>query len=53
VKAIAEGVETAEQHAVLNEQGCDEIQGFLLGRPQAVDDFVDWISDPAPLEAAR
>jgi diguanylate cyclase (GGDEF)-like protein len=53
LKAIAEGVETAEQHAVLDDQGCDEIQGYFLGRPQAAADFVNWISDPAPLEAAH
>jgi diguanylate cyclase (GGDEF)-like protein len=53
LKAIAEGVETAEQHAVLDDQGCDEIQGFFLGRPQAADEFVNWISDPAPMEATR
>jgi EAL domain-containing protein (putative c-di-GMP-specific phosphodiesterase class I) len=29
----AEGVETEQQFAILREQGCPEIQGFLLGRP--------------------
>jgi diguanylate cyclase (GGDEF)-like protein len=29
----AEGVETEKQFAMLCEQGCDAIQGFLLGRP--------------------
>ncbi|HEV7804113.1 MAG TPA: EAL domain-containing protein [Burkholderiales bacterium] len=31
---IAEGVETEEQRAFLHAHGCDEIQGFLLCRPQ-------------------
>jgi diguanylate cyclase (GGDEF)-like protein len=29
----AEGVETGAQHAFLAEQGCDVLQGYLLGRP--------------------
>jgi diguanylate cyclase (GGDEF)-like protein/PAS domain S-box-containing protein len=30
---VAEGVETATQQAYLTEQGCDLMQGYLLGRP--------------------
>ena len=29
----AEGIETEQQLSILEELGCDEIQGFLLGRP--------------------
>ena len=38
---VAEGVETAEQLAVLCELGCDRVQGFLLGRPVAGEAFAD------------
>ena len=33
IRVNAEGVETPSQMAALQEHGCDELQGFLLGRP--------------------
>jgi len=38
IPVLAEGVETAEQLAFLRAQGCNEAQGYLLGRPQPVAD---------------
>ena len=36
---VAEGVENVEQADLLRRMGCDELQGFLLGRPLPVDEF--------------
>jgi EAL domain-containing protein (putative c-di-GMP-specific phosphodiesterase class I) len=30
---VAEGVETAEQLHILQEMGCQEIQGYFISRP--------------------
>ena len=40
VHVLAEGVETAEQLAILRAKGCDEIQGYLLGRPVPIDELL-------------
>lgn len=39
LSTVAEGVETAEQLAFLHASGCDEIQGYFFGKPQAADAF--------------
>ncbi|WP_421729469.1 bifunctional diguanylate cyclase/phosphodiesterase [Brevundimonas sp.] len=38
IPVLAEGVETMEQLTFLRDQGCDEVQGYLLGRPMPVAD---------------
>jgi EAL domain-containing protein (putative c-di-GMP-specific phosphodiesterase class I) len=40
LEVIAEGVETESQLAFLVENGCDQIQGFYLARPQPAEDCV-------------
>ncbi|MBC7950949.1 MAG: EAL domain-containing protein [Rhodospirillaceae bacterium] len=40
MKTIAEGVETEIQAAMLAKHGCDEIQGYMIGRPLPVAEFV-------------
>ena len=43
IAITAEGVETGEQLEYLRTEGCDDIQGYLIGRPMAA---------PQPLKAA-
>jgi EAL domain-containing protein (putative c-di-GMP-specific phosphodiesterase class I) len=41
---LAEGVETQTQAEVLRQMGCDEVQGYLYGRPMAFEALVDWLA---------
>jgi diguanylate cyclase (GGDEF)-like protein/PAS domain S-box-containing protein len=50
---IAEGVETAAELQFLQDENCDEVQGYLLGRPAAIGNFRNFThSDASPPEAA-
>ncbi|MFT7599430.1 MAG: diguanylate cyclase (GGDEF)-like protein [Acidimicrobiales bacterium] len=40
-KLVAEGVETEEQASILRELGCQTMQGYLFGRAEPVDEFVE------------
>jgi diguanylate cyclase (GGDEF)-like protein len=44
---VAEGVETAEQEALLRAHRCDAIQGFLVSKPMLPDEFVAFFATQA------
>ena len=48
VPVIAEGVETAEQVAVLKGMGCDIIQGYYFSRPLPGTDFESFMLEHNP-----
>jgi diguanylate cyclase (GGDEF)-like protein len=45
LRVVAEGVELAEQHDFLRENGCGEIQGYLFSRPLATQDFFHFVQE--------
>lgn len=47
LRVIAEGVEDDEQYAFLKENACDEVQGYLFGKPMTVEDFTAWLTRQA------
>lgn len=44
-ETIAEGVETEEQYRYLNEIDCDNIQGYLLGKPMPSEKIENLLAD--------
>ena len=51
IPVLAEGIETVEQLELLRSESCDEVQGFLLGRPIPLFDLAAQ-GGPKPLEAS-
>lgn len=49
ITVVAEGIETEGQYAILRERGCDQGQGFWLGRPMSSDDIVRRFKDAATI----
>nr|WP_299241857.1 bifunctional diguanylate cyclase/phosphodiesterase [uncultured Halomonas sp.] len=43
LEVVAEGVETLEQLTLLTKAGCDQAQGYLIARPMAVGNVLDWL----------
>jgi diguanylate cyclase (GGDEF)-like protein/PAS domain S-box-containing protein len=56
VPVVAEGVETPEQLEALRAEGCDQVQGYLIARPNPISHFEGVVIDrgaPAPAKAVR
>jgi len=63
IKVLAEGVETAHQLAILHTEGCDEAQGYFLGKPQPIAQILMALANvgnsnvaqtaPTPISASR
>ena len=52
---VAEGVESEDQLAFLSRESCDEVQGYLIGRPGPIENYAALIgrADPLPRATAR
>ncbi|HEV2817540.1 MAG TPA: EAL domain-containing protein [Allosphingosinicella sp.] len=47
VPVVAEGVETSEQLEALRAEGCDQVQGYLISRPNPIGHFDGVVMDRA------
>jgi EAL domain-containing protein (putative c-di-GMP-specific phosphodiesterase class I) len=47
---LAEGVETKAQHAYLVQEGCDEVQGYLTGKPLPIADYAELVGRQTIIE---
>jgi diguanylate cyclase (GGDEF)-like protein len=45
LSVVAEGIETAAAWQLLASYGCDDGQGFFVGRPMPQRQFVEWLAD--------
>ncbi|MBY0381556.1 MAG: EAL domain-containing protein [Xanthobacteraceae bacterium] len=43
ISIVAEGVETQDQLKFLAFEGCDQVQGYFLGKPGVIDTYAAWV----------
>jgi predicted signal transduction protein with EAL and GGDEF domain len=53
LKVVVEGVETVEHQSLLQNLGCDLLQGFLLARPVPSDQLKAVLSPGLPYHQSR
>jgi diguanylate cyclase (GGDEF)-like protein len=51
IPVTAEGVETEQQAVILRLSGCDQLQGYLFGRPQSPEQIAELMNRPMELRA--
>jgi len=51
LQIVAEGVETEQQAAILQQHGCEYVQGFHFGRPQAAEAFRRLLAERCRIDA--
>ena len=47
ISCTAEGIENIRQAAILREAGCDQLQGYLIGRPMSALDISSKLQEQA------
>jgi diguanylate cyclase (GGDEF)-like protein/PAS domain S-box-containing protein len=45
LRVVAEGVDREAQREILQELGCDEVQGYLIAPPMSHEDLVAWLKN--------
>ena len=50
---LAEGVETEAQRLILSQEGCDQIQGYLIGKPLPIQNYEAIVNAPQNVKVAQ
>ena len=53
LRVVGEGVETNEELEILSRFGCDEVQGYLISRPQSAEDITAFLVHQRASEPGR
>lgn len=51
--SVAEGVESAAAYDFLTANGCEEAQGYWIGRPMSLDDFHSFLDQPQTFNGSQ